>query len=671
MFSQRIQNRRIARRRFMVATAALLSVPAGVFAFLNRPVPRYDISGAVLDSESGQPLAGAQVTAGEQTVQTDDQGRFTLASMVQDIPVEVSREGYRAGSAVTGPAEASELQVALQPYVLTGKALDATTQTPLANARVVIGEHTLTTGADGAFKLSAIVPGTGIAVSAPGYKPAQLTFTPDTAAEARLEPKSVALSVVNQWTGSPVEGAAVAFAGADQKTGADGVVTLLRVEPAQEVKVQAPGFAPATLKTDDQAAARVELRPDTVSGSVKSNDGKPLAKATITAGELTATTDEAGAFKLAGLPADAVLMVRKEGFTAAKVEVNRRVSVEVSLEPRPVRSTYLSFYGVGSDELLGNTLTLMEQTELNAITIDVKGDRGWIAYKSAVPMVSQIGAQQEITIPNPDKFVKEMKDRGIYLIARIVTFKDNPLAQARPDLAIQDRNTGQPWVDGEDLRWIDASQEEAWEYNVALAKEAANFGFDEVQFDYIRFPTDPGAGTSLEAMKLARDNTMENRVSAVTGFLKKASTALEPTGTVVSMDCFGYVCWREDDMGIGQHLESLGKVVDVISPMIYPNLFWSGIPASDGKTYDDNPAAYPYEIVHETLKIAKGRLEASNARAQLRPWLQYYNDYISGMPYGDREVRLQKKATYDAGISGWLFWDPSNWFKKGGFDPAR
>ena len=321
----------------------------------------------------------------------------------------------------------------------------------------------------------------------------------------------------------------------------------------------------------------------------------------------------------------------------------------------------------GSPELRNNALRLIEETELNAIVIDVKGDRGWVSYKSALPAVQEYGAQPEITIPDPEALLADLRGRGIYTIARIVLFKDDPLSRARPDLAVMDSETGKQWVDGEGLGWADPTRREVWEYNVAIAKEAAELGFDEIQFDYIRFPSDPAPGTNIDRMVFSKQNTQENRIAAISGFLEYARSILAPTGVRLAVDVFGYTSWRDDDMGIGQQIEAMAPHVDVISTMVYPNLFFDGIPAESGILYRGEASLHPYEIVHESIKQAQQRLGQTGVT--LRPWLQYYDDYILDHPYGPDEFHSQKQALYDLGLGGWMFWDPGNQYAKGGFEP--
>ena len=156
----------------------------------------------------------------------------------------------------------------------------------------------------------------------------------------------------------------------------------------------------------------------------------------------------------------------------------------------------------------------------------MKGDRGWIVYKTEVPEALAVGAQGPGTLKEFDALMADLKARGIYTIGRIVTFKDNILANARPDLAIIDTRTNKPWIDNEKLAWVDPFREEVWKYNVAIAREAAKRGFDEIQFDYVRFPTDGKLG----AAKYAHPNNKETRLPAIAGFLGMARRELGPLG---------------------------------------------------------------------------------------------------------------------------------------------
>ena len=653
---------------FLSVTVVLL-VALGAFAafwFLGERT----VEGMVLDGTTTQPLPNARVEVGGQTVTTDANGHFSIPGVRPGLRLDFAHEGYHSASILLG--NESQVEAKLEPYVLHGIIVDATTGSPIAGAAVRLGPQTAATEATGEFGLTAVAPGSPVVVEAPGYQSSTFSFQPDRSGSVALQPNLLRIQVVDAQTGQPLGGASVQMGSETQIANHSGEVSVPRLLPGTALTVSAPGFASSSLAYNGQAEAKVELRSDAVAGTITDPNGRPVAGATVSTGTVSVTSDSAGRFSLNGLPPDhPTLTIRKEGYAPARVDVKPQHQLDLTLKPGAVRALYLTYYGVGSDELLNNALSLIQTTEANALVIDIKGDRGWIAYQSGVPMVAQIGAQQVIMLPDVDRFVQQMHQRGVYLIARIVTFKDNPLATAHPEWAVHDTITGGLWIDNEGLAWTDAFHEEVWDYNIALAVEAAQHGFDEVQFDYVRFPTDASANTSVDRIGLAEDNSMANRVHAISGFLKKAKDALQPYGAVLAADIFGYVCWRTDDMGIGQYLETLGQIVDVISPMVYPTLYWDGIPVSDGPSFSMDAPAHPYEIVQQSLKRASERLKEAGAHAVLRPWLQYYNDYILDIPYGDHEIRVQKLATYENGIKSWMFWDPSNRYSKGGFDPKN
>jgi len=196
----------------------------------------------------------------------------------------------------------------------------------------------------------------------------------------------------------------------------------------------------------------------------------------------------------------------------------------------------------------------------------------------------------------------------------------------------------------------------AWEYPIGVAEEAAAAGFDEVQFDYVRFP-DTGSGVAY-----SEASTEASRVATITGFLREARRRLAPYNVFLAMDSFGYVCWNENDTGIGQRIEDLATVMDVISPMLYPSGFQFGIPGYR------NPVQNPYEIVYKSLEECKRRTTSSAAR--YRPWLQAFTDYAFGGKYfGADEIGKQTKAARDARTDGWMLWNPRNVYSPNDIKP--
>jgi peptidoglycan/xylan/chitin deacetylase (PgdA/CDA1 family) len=317
-----------------------------------------------------------------------------------------------------------------------------------------------------------------------------------------------------------------------------------------------------------------------------------------------------------------------------------------------IKSLYITYYGLASATHRMHVQNLLETTELNAIVMDVKGDRGLIPYTSTVQLAVDIGASSRPMINDWAAWMTWFHERKIYTIARIVVFKDEPLATAHPEWAVLEARTGAIWRDRENLGWTDPMREEVWDYNIALAVEAAQQGFDEIQFDYVRFPTD-GA---IQQATFARENSQENRVAAITGFLAKAQEALAPYDVKLAVDVFGYTTWRTDDTGIGQQLEAMAPYLDVLSPMLYPSTFEDGLP---GRPEYKAAIAFPYEIVNLSTARAVNRVQAINPAIEVRPWIQDFPDYsFDRRTYTPDEIRQQMEGARQAGARGWMLWDP-------------
>lgn len=381
----------------------------------------------------------------------------------------------------------------------------------------------------------------------------------------------------------------------------------------------------------------------------------PITDALVTLADHVEQTDAEGRFHVSG--EGQRLGIRAYGYTRVWVDLSHQQEnpQEIALTPLPPKGLYLSFFGIGSNRLRQSALDLIEATELNALVIDVKGDRGMIAYPSAIPLAAQVGAQKTLTIKDLSSLVAGLHTKGVYTIARIVTFKDNPLAVARPDLAVKTSN-GKVWRDREQLAWTDPFQREVLDYNIGVALEAAQSGFDEIQFDYVRFPDTRG-------LVFSRPNTEQARVEAISAFLREARNKLTPYNVFLAADIFGYVCWNYDDTGIGQQIEALAPLLDYTSPMLYPSCYHLGIPGYR------NPVAHPYEIVYRSLKRAQERTHLPAKR--FRPWLQAFKDYaFDRRPFTGKEIRAQIQAVEDFGANGWMLWNPRNVYTADGLNPG-
>ncbi len=417
---------------------------------------------------------------------------------------------------------------------------------------------------------------------------------------------------------------------------------------------QAPPVATAMAATPAEAPtppvvvapAPAPAWPERVTGRVVDAQKQSLAGASIVADGKEIRTEADGTFTLAR-PNGAVI-VKLPGFEKVTLAPSKD-PLEVVLKPMVIKAAYLTYYGVMDRSIRTRVLELVTKTELNAVVIDVKGDRGWILYKTEVPQAIAVGAQGPAVWKDFDNFLAELKSRGVYTIARIVTFKDNILASARHDLAIMDTRTGKPWIDNEKLAWVDPFREDVWAYNIAIGREAVRKGFDEVQFDYVRFPTDG----KLSAAKYAKPNNRETRLPAVAGFLSRARDELGAMGAFVAADVFGYTAFNENDTDIGQRVEEMTPHLDYVCPMVYPSGYHKGIPGYR------NPVEHPYQVVHETVRLIRKR--ATNTVVRVRPWLQDFKDYaFDRRIFGVAEIKAQMKGADDAGAAGWMLWNPKN-----------
>lgn len=325
---------------------------------------------------------------------------------------------------------------------------------------------------------------------------------------------------------------------------------------------------------------------------------------------------------------------------------------------RPVvKGIYLTSDSVRNPAKFQELLELIDRTELNAMVINVKDDWGNLTFQTDLAIAKEVGAIHP-DLGDVRTLTQKLKEKKIYSIARVVTFKDAWVPKARPNLAVA-RAGGGIWRDYNDVPWLNPYNREAWEYVVSVARAAAEAGFDEIQFDYVRFPTDGDLDAIVYPGKDDR-----KREQVIADFLAYARQELRPYRVWVSADVFGLVTSTPDDMGIGQLLEPISQSVDVISPMVYPSHY---IPGNLGVA---NPNAMPYETIYQSMLDAKERWETAGlaGKVTMRPWLQ---DFSWGHPYGPAEVRAQIQATYDAGYSEWLLWNAANVYTEEALEKAE
>jgi hypothetical protein len=326
-----------------------------------------------------------------------------------------------------------------------------------------------------------------------------------------------------------------------------------------------------------QISVELALRPNSLRGVVRdASTGQPVAGAAVRVGEVETKTSPHGEYVLRGIPIGQPLLVTASGYDRAQQNIGQTTSLDVKLQSFSVRGIYIPFYLLTVPERVRALINFADRAGMNALVIDIKGDDGRLAYKSQIALASEIEAPYAGSMIGLDDVLKLAK-QGMYTIARMVVFKDNMLAKGRPDLAVRDKLTNQAWDDcgSGSTFWADPFRKEVIDYNAGLAEEAARMGFDEVQFDYIRFPP-ACVSPRLANATYAVTATVESRSGAITSFLAEARKRLQPLGVAISVDTFGWTLARDDDASIGQRMEDIATYVDYISPMVYPSTWEAG-----------------------------------------------------------------------------------------------
>ncbi|HEX7588907.1 MAG TPA: putative glycoside hydrolase, partial [Anaerolineae bacterium] len=472
-----------------------------------------------------------------------------------------------------------------------------------------------------------------------------------------LTPNTTTATIIDKYTNQPVIKAQVQITGTSVTVDQDGRAVLRRVKAGDMVRAAAPGYESGSATFTGDGDIQVVLRPDTLDGIITDTaTGRPISGTLIYLGNTVVQSDAKGAYHFDRVPAKAPLMFKAPGYLKTQIDASGTAQRSVKLAPFLVKAIHVP-YGI-PEERVYELMDMVNQTELNAIVLDVKSEKGRIAWDSQVPLARAIGAPQSRGINLVD-VVKKCRAQNIYCIARLAVFQDNRLAGAYPDLAIRTL-AGSVYADSGGASWANPYKTEVWDYNIALAQEVAALGFDEIQFDYVRFPG------RITGVSFGTDYTEETRIAAIAGFLARAQKALRPTGAFVSADVFGLTTATEDDQGTGQRLRDLGPYLDYVSPMVYPDTW---VEASDllsrGLGIRNCTVAdlCPYDIVYNSYKRA---IEKTSTKVRL--WLQAYQGHGD---YGVTQFRLQKKAANDTGSYGWMFWSGTGTYDPKTFDPTQ
>ena len=363
--------------------------------------------------------------------------------------------------------------------------------------------------------------------------------------------------------------------------------------------------------------------PVAVSGVVRSSvDGAPLADATVRAGDVEVTTGLDGGFTMElAAGTDAVEVTRPVWRTATAAVPAGGGVVEVELDPVVVRGLRVSQQVASDDDAFAELLDLAEGTTVNALVFDTKDEADLVLYETDVEFAHEIDAVAPVY--DPAARIAAARERGLYTVTRIVTFEDPVWSRAQPEAGLAGH-------------WVDAADPDNWEYPLALAVEACAIGFDEVQFDYVRFPSGETAARAADLVP----PTEQERAAAIAGFLGTARDALHPMGCGVSAAIFGIVMSSATDERLGQTPETISAAVDAVSPMVYPSHYgpgWLGFA---------DPNDHPGPVVAHALDTGGPRLAPTSL---MRPWIQ-------GFYYNGAQV-LAQIAEAEARGAGWIIWN--------------
>ncbi|MCE9517645.1 putative glycoside hydrolase [Candidatus Nomurabacteria bacterium] len=315
--------------------------------------------------------------------------------------------------------------------------------------------------------------------------------------------------------------------------------------------------------------------------------------------------------------------------------------------PSAVKAVYISSWVAGSPSFRDAIIKLIDETELNAVVIDIKDSTGRISFGVDDLLVSRYGSSEN-RIANIHALVEMLHKKNIYIIGRISVFQDPYMTKIKPEWAITKKSDGTVWKDRKGLSFLDPANKNVHDYIIALAHESYRYGFDEINFDYIRYPSD---GNLKDINYHLVDG--KTRADNIESFFKYLNKEMKKNNNIpMSAVVFGLTTEVSDDMGIGQVWEKAFPYFDYLSPMIYPSHY------PPGHAGFKNPAAYPYEVIKRALEGAIIKTNAIGGDIQkIRPWLQ---DFDMGATYTKELVRAQIKATYDVKLTSWMLWDPRN-----------
>lgn len=557
-----------------------------------------ELEGSIVDASSSLPLTQAVIKGadGSEVARTDEKGQFSITKLPADKDkLTITAPGYETVPLPLAKDAAKTIQ--LKPRVVTGTLVDSETQQPIADRLVRGGDKASITDDSGKFSFTGLAADAKISVDLVGYEPLEKVVGTDPG-NLVIPIKSTIFSgsLTDAQSGKPIPNALVRTldGGQSATTGQDGKFTFsdLKRDDSTELKIRAPGYKVQTLKAAELAKG-AKIQP----------------------------------FKVNAVYVPGVFAIR-----------------------------------ANYQELFTPYLDMADKGQINAIVVDMKfDDDGTLWYDSQTPLAKQLGTvkdggKQPDVLIDVKAMLADAHKHGLYVITRMVIMRDPAVAKAKPEWALKSRATGQPWKDTNGLVWPNPFQPEIADYNAGLAMELASLGVDEVQFDYIRFPTDGKLSDIQYKPDLSWTQLSDNeklREQTINQVVKKTYDQIKLTDTYLSLDVFGMSLWREDDNNIGQQYNDLVFLSDYICPMVYPTHFEIG--TLDQKQYPGPTGNYPGVIIQKSGVIAN-KLEAQlKPIAKYRPWLEDFS--LPPVKHTPERVRLQIQAANDNGSWGWTLWN--------------
>ncbi len=495
-----------------------------------------------------------------------------------------------------------------------------------------------------------------ITVNMSGYGTTSAHLVDDPSAKTQqisIRPSTLTGTLTDRTSGKPIPDAALTLVDAagnevaSTTSDANGAYRFVDVPENAALKITAGPYGSLEEQVGSTTSRDFAFELTQAQGMVLSAEGDPIQGAVVRSGDVTGVTGGDEVFTLDGVSSGAGLTISASGFGTAEAVVEDGRVADVRLEKQLIKGIYANQLLLTSEDGLDSLIDIANTTEVNAIVVDIKQDT--VYYDSQVEFFRDAGAVNPIM--DVDEVLKKLRDNNIYAIARLVVFQDPLVAKARPELAVNDVNGGL-WVNEIGVAWVNAFNEELWTANIALATEATQLGFDEIQYDYVRFPSDG----DLTTADFGREYTAEAREAAITEFMKRSYDAIHAEGGRLAADLFGFVTIVDDEQYIGQRFSALEPYLDYVCMMIYPSHFSEGNIASA----PGHPNDYPYETIYESLERAEQNAPGSSAK--FRPWLQDFSYGFNGLrDYTEEDVRAQIDAAEEFGASGWLLWgDPFN-----------